>query len=269
VLYKRELFEEEYKQLFCKYPDCRVIEENDFHSDFIEIVNKVDTKYILFGVDDVVYFGSVDFEIIDESFNRFPKDIFGFSLRFGKEILEDDDVIADVEVAGHKVHRVDWKQGQTPNSRYPFELCATVYKTELVKKIIAGTMNSNPLAKRLFCPSSAFMRAMNKVVSVRSTLKRFGYFFSPNTLESWNCRWAQNHSELLPNYLYFQKICASAIQVNMVNTTTKNTFDGTAEHTVEALNEKYKQGYRMDIKFVAENRPKSTHTGIKHFRLMK
>ncbi len=84
VLYKRELFEEEYKQLFCKYPDCIVIEENDFHSDFLKIVNKVDTKYILFGVDDVVYFGSVDFEIIDETFNSFPEDTFGFSLRFGK-----------------------------------------------------------------------------------------------------------------------------------------------------------------------------------------
>lgn len=269
LLYKVELFEEEYKLLFQEYPGCVVIKESDFHSDLLKLLSQINTKYILFGVDDVVYFGSVDFEVIDESFNRFPKDIFGFSLRFGKEILEGDDVIADVEVAGHKVHRVDWKQGQTPNSRYPFELCATVYKTELVKKIIAGTMNSNPLAKRLFCPSSAFIRAMNKVVSVRSTLKRFGYFFSPNTLESWNCRWAQNNSELLPNYLYFQKICASAIQVNMVNTSTKNDFDSAAEHTVEALNERYKTGHRLDIDFVARNKPTATHCGVEFFKLTK
>jgi len=269
IIYKRELFEEEYQQLFSKYADCIVIKENDFHGDFLKLLSQINTKFILFGVDDVVYFDSVDFEIIDESFNRFPKDIFGFSLRFGKEILEDDDVIADVEVAGHKVHRVDWKQGQTPNSRYPFELCATVYKTELVKKIIAGTMNSNPLAKRLFCPSSAFMRAMNKVVSVRSTLKRFGYFFSPNTLESWNCRWAQNHSEQMPDYLYFQKICASAIQVNMVNTLTKDDFDSAAEYTVEALNERYKSGYRLDIDFVARNKPAATHCGVESFKLTK
>ena len=269
IIYKRELFEEEYQQLFSKYADCIVIKENDFHGDFLKLLSQINTKFILFGVDDVVYFDSVDFEIIDESFNRFPKDIFGFSLRFGKEILEDDDVIADVEVAGHKVHRVDWKQGQTPNSRYPFELCATVYKTELVKKIIAGTMNSNPLAKRLFCPSSAFMRAMNKVVSVRSTLKRFGYFFSPNTLESWNCRWAQNHSEQMPDYLYFKKICASAIQVNIVNTLTKYDFDSAAEYTVEALNERYKSGYRLDIDFVARNKPAATHCGVESFKLTK
>ena len=269
IIYKRELFEEEYQQLFSKYADCIVIKENDFHGDFLKLLSQINTKFILFGVDDVVYFDSVDFEIIDETFNSFPEDIFGFSLRFGKEILEGDDVITDVEVAGHKVHRVDWKQGQTPNSRYPFELCATVYKTELVKKIIDGTMNSNPLAKRLFCPSSAFKRAMNKVVSVRSTLKRFGYFFSPNTLESWVCRWCQNNSELLPNYLYFQKICASAIQVNMVNTSTKDDFDSAAEYTVEALNERYKTGYRLDIDFVAGNKPTATHCGVEFFKLTK
>jgi hypothetical protein len=269
IIYKRELFEEEYQQLFSKYADCIVIKENDFHGDFLKLLSQINTKFILFGVDDVVYFDSVDFEIIDETFNSFPEDTFGFSLRFSKEILEDDDVIADVEVAGHKVHRVDWKQGQTPNSRYPFELCATVYKTELVKKIIAGTMNSNPLAKRLFCPSSAFMRAMNKVVSVRSTLKQFGYFFSPNTLESWNCRWCQNHSDQLPGFLYFQKICASAIQVNMVNTSTRSKLDGSAKHTVEALNEKYKSGHRLDIDFVARNKPTATHCGVESFKLTK
>ena len=99
VLYKRELFEEEYKQLFCKYPDCRVIEENDFHSDFLEIVNKVDTKYILFGVDDVAYFDSVDFEVIDETFNRFPEDAFGFSLRFSKEGIESGNNLVSEAVA--------------------------------------------------------------------------------------------------------------------------------------------------------------------------
>ncbi len=178
-------------------------------------------------------------------------------------------MIPDVEVAGHKVHRVDWKQGQTPNSRYPFELCATVDKKELIKKIVVGTTTSMPRAQRLFCPSSAFMRAMNKVVSVRSTLKRFGYFFSPNTLESWNCRWAQNHSEQMPDYLYFQNHCASAMQVNMVNTSTNNESNGSVEHTVEVLAEKYKQGYRFDIDAIEKNKPTGAHCGQSYFKLIK
>jgi hypothetical protein len=55
----------------------------------------------------------------------------------------------------------------------------------------------------------------------------------------------------------------------MVNTTTKNTYDGTDEHTVEALNDKYKHGYRLDIDFVTDNRPTEPGCGQKYFKLMK
>ena len=270
VLYKRELFEEEYKKLFCKYPDCIVVEENDFHSDFLEIVNKVDTKYILFGVDDVAYFDSVDLGLIDETFDSYPDDIFGFSLRCGQNILESGkDEINDIAVRGQTIHRVNWVLGQTATTRYPFELCATIYRTPLIQEIISSTQNNNPIFKRLFTPGSLLIRVLGKVTSVRSILKFFGYFYSPNTVESWNCRWCQHNSGKLPNYLYFQKICASAIQVNMVNTSTKNDFDSDAEYTVEALNEKYKVGYRLDIDFVSDNKPTGTHCGVELFKLTR
>jgi len=73
----------------------------------------------------------------------------------------------------------------------------------------------------------------------------------------------------LPGFLYFQKLYASAIQVNMVNVTQRKTFGGSSEHTVEALAEKFKQGYRLDIDFVAQYRPVETHSDNKHFRLVK
>ncbi len=270
VLYKPELFKEEYKQLFSKYSNCIVIDEDDFHNDFLKIIDKVDTKFILFGIDDVVYFDSVSFEVIEQTFNLFSEDIFGFSLRFGKDFIEaGGDPTEEASVAGQTVYRIDWRKGRTPNGRYPFELCATVYRTSLVKKIINSTMNNNPLIKKLFAPSSILIRAMEKAVSTRSTLKSFGYFFNPNTLESWNCRWCQNHSDQLPGFLYFQKLCASAIQVNMVNVTQRKTFGGSSEHTVEALNEKYKNGYRLYIDSIAQNKPTSTHCGIEKFNLVK
>lgn len=59
VLYKLEFFKEEYRQLFSKYSNCTVMEENDFYSDFLKIIDQIDTKFILFGIDDVVYFDSV------------------------------------------------------------------------------------------------------------------------------------------------------------------------------------------------------------------
>ena len=71
----------------------------------------------------------------------------------------------------------------------------------------------------------------------------------------------------MPRLLYFQKLHASAIQVNMVNTSTNSPFNGSAEHTVEALNEKYKNGFRLDIDFVSKNRPVGINSGTEFFRL--
>jgi len=268
ILYKVELFEEQYEQLFGKYSNCIVIRENDFHSDFLKVINETDTKYILFGIDDVVYFDRVDFDVIDEAFSKYSEDIFGFSLRFSMENIKGSgDPLSEAVVAGQSVFSLNWTQGRTPTTRYPFELCATIYPTALVKRVINSVTRHGPLISKLFLPSSVLIRALGKVISTRSVLKSFGYFYSPNTLESWNCRWCQNNSNNLPHFSYFQRLCASAIQINMVNTTTKNAFEGTIEHSVEALNDKYKQGYRLDIDFVAENRPTGTHSGQERFKL--
>jgi hypothetical protein len=224
----------------------------------------------LFGIDDVVFFESVDFDVIDRAFADLGPDVFGFTLRFSPDSLKNDpDVITAFGIAGQQVYRLNWKEGQTPHTRYPFELCCTFYASALVKRIIHSSMNSNPLIRKLLLPASPLIRALDMVGRKRSTLKNFGYFFSPNTLESWPCRWCRNNQQQLPDYTLFQKLCGSAIQVNRVNTSTENLFDGTAEHTVEALNDKYKQGYRLDIDFVAANRPTEPGCGQKYFKLIK
>ncbi len=270
ILYKVELFEEEYQQLFSKYANCIVIKENDFHSDFLKLLSQINTKFILFGVDDVVYFDSVDFDVIDEAFAKYTEDIFGFTLRLSEEgIRKGNDPIGETVVVGQTVYSINWTQGRTPTTRYPFELCATIYLTAQVKEIINSVMNNNLLVRRLFLPDSALINVLKKIIPTRSIFKSFGYFYNPNTLESWNCRWCQNHPGQLPRFLYFQKQCASAIQVNTVNTSTDNITCGAAEHVVEALAEKYKQGYRLDIDFVAGNKPTGSHCGQRCFKLTK
>lgn len=268
ILYKGELFEQQYESLFRRFPACVVIRERDFHGDFLKILGQVGTKYILFGIDDVVYFDSVDVGVIEATFAACCEDILGFSLRLDPETVEKGgDPISETGVAGQAVYSLDWTQGRTPATRYPFELCATLYPTDLVKTIIGNVMNNNPLAKRLLAPGSALIKTMGKLISTRSVLKSFGYFYNPNTLESWTCRWCQHNAHRLPGRLYFQKRCASAVQVNMVNVTTRKTFDGHGEYGVVALNEKYKAGYRLDIDFVSQNKPSGTHGGPEHFRL--
>jgi hypothetical protein len=55
----------------------------------------------------------------------------------------------------------------------------------------------------------------------------------------------------------------------MVNTATANEHYGTEEHTVEALNEKYKQGYVLDIEHVVASRPTEPGGGRELFRLYR
>ena len=270
ILYKVELFENEYEQVFEEYPDCTIVREGDFHADFMEIIRQVDTKYIMFGIDDVVFFDSVDFSVIDNTFSEYADNIFGFTLRFVPESVKDDgDNLEEITVSGQKLYRLNWQKGRTPHTRYPFELCSTIYKSDLVRQILYGTMSSNTVARSLFLPGSILLNILGKVVSKRKILKSFGFFFSPNTLESWNCRWCQNHGDQLPVFTCFQKLCASAIQVNVVNTSTKGAFAGAGQYTVENLNSKYKEGYKLDIDFVVKQKPASLACGREYFRLIK
>lgn len=269
IIYKPELFEGEYEQCFRKYSNCIVIKENEFHRDLLRLLSQVNTKYILFGVDDVVFCDTVNFDVIEVCFAQFPDDIFGFSLRHCIEIVKNSDDVHEFNLCGQTVYRFNWKDGKSNLTSYPFDLCATVYPTEAVRKIVSNVMNHNLIIRKIFSPGSLLIKGLRGTRFARKILKSFGYFFSPNTLESWLCRWCQNNSEKIPNFLYFQKLCASVVQVNMVNTTTINTFDGTDEQTVEALNIKYKQGYRVDIDYISDNKPASLSCGREYFRLTK
>ena len=270
IVYKAERFDSQYERLFREFPGSSVIRESDFHTDVMGILNGTDSRYILFGVDDTVFFDSVSFEVIEETFAQHDEDIFGFTLRFSCDSLGDTgDEVEPVTAADESIYRLNWKNGHTAHTRYPFELGCTFYRTDLIRQILRDSMSSSHLAYKLLGPSSALMRVLSPLGRRRSTLKRFGFFFSPNTLESWPCRWCCTHPDALPSFTYFQKLCAVAIQVNMVNTSTANEHYGTAEHTVEALNEKYKQGYVLDIEHVAASKPTEPSAGREFFRLCR
>jgi hypothetical protein len=270
IIYKPELFSREYETVFGQYTSVKVIVESDFHSNCLNVIDSARTEYILFGIDDVVFFDGIDFELIEKTYKQAGDEVFGFSFRFSPESIKSgNDEIIPVKVNTETVFKLDWTKGQTPHTRYPFELCSTFYRTDLVKKILSRTMSSSSAARRFFSPDSAVVRSIPVSKWRRSLLKRFGFFFSPNTLESWPCRWCQRNADILPRFTYFQRICASAVQVNMVNTSTANTTDGTAEHTVETLNEKFRQGYRFDIDYIAQHKPSQPGCGKDYFRLVK
>ncbi len=270
IIYKVDLFDKQYSGIFKSSPGWNVIREKNFHSDFLSLLTRLDTKYILFGTDDVVYFDTVSFDVIDETFNKFPDNIFGFSLRLSPESFRTgNDKITEIEVAAQSVYKLNWKNGQSRNARYPFELNSTVYRTDLVKNIVAHVAKERPLLKKIFAKESMLVKGLSQVISMKHFLHSMNTFHDPNSLESCCYRWCKTNKSKVRSYLYFQKLCASAVQINRVNTSVANPFDGSLEHTVEALNEKYKQGYRFDIEAIERDKPEETHVGQRYFRLIK
>jgi len=270
VIYKVDMFDEQHSTVFERFPHVVVIRESNFHDDFISLLEQIRTKYILFGTDDVVYYDSVGFDTIDRTFERFSDDIFGFTLRLCPENLSpEDDKFSPLQVDGETIYRLSWKDAQTRNAKYPFELNSTIYRTSLVKEIVSRTGREWPMLKKLFPKDSAHVKLLKKVVSMKDFLIAIDTFRNPNTLETHCYKWCRRNKSKVPGYLYYQKLCASAIQVNTVNTELDNPIDSPVNLTVEALNEQYKQGYRFDIEAIEKNKLKTTHVGQEHFRLVK
>lgn len=268
ILYKVDLFDEQYSELFEQFSDCIVIREKNFHDDFMSLFERIDTKYILFGTDDVVYYDSVDFAVVDKIYDKFPEDVFGFSLRLDPTSLSiESEQISEMEINGQNIRKVNWKKAKSRNAKYPFELNSTVYTTALVKEILCYVGRERPLLKKIFPKESLCVNFLRHILPMKNFLASLETFHDPNTLEGYCYRWCKMHKSRFPSYLYFQKPCASAVQVNRVNTSIDNPVNGSNEHTVEVLNEKYKQGYSLDIDFLRSHKPVTTHVGSNYFRL--
>jgi hypothetical protein len=271
ILYKEGLFSEQYAGLFREYADCVVVRERDFHADFLRLLGDVDTRYVLFGTDDVVYFDFVDVRLIDETLDKAGDRALGFSLRLSPDSLRQagDEVESLPLEGGDSISRLNWKRGRSPEAKYPFEINSTVYRTSLVRQIVAHVARERRLLKRVFPMASARVRFLKRLISMKDFLVSLETFRNPNTLEGYCHRWCKNHKRGLPSYLYFQKLCACAIQINRVNTVVDNPVDGSDAYGVETLNEQYRRGYRFDVAAIEENRPQTTHVGQKHFRVVK
>jgi len=270
IVYKADRFGEQYAELFHRFSRCFVIKEQDFYRDFMNLIEQIDTKYILFGTDDVVYYDSVNFAVIDETFSKFTKEIFGFSLKLHPQSLRmENEIIVETVINGENIYYVNWKNAKSRNAKYPFELDSTLYRTTLVREIITHIAAERPVLKKVFQEGSLQVKILSHIISMKNFLASMETFHCPNTLEGYGYRWCKTHKSKMPEFLYFQKLCASAIQVNIVNTSVNNPTDGSSEHTIEALNEKYKQGFRFDIEAIERNRPKATHVGREYFRFVK
>lgn len=268
ILYKEELFSDQYKEVFSKFDNCVVIRESSFNYDFLKLLTEIKTEYINFGTDDVVYFDSVNLDIVEEIFKEYKKQIFGFSLRMNPETIQEKN-INKYKVKNQDIYSVNWKKTKDNTAKYPFELNGTIYKTNLVKEIISNIDNDKVFLKKVFTKDSLRVKILSNIFKMKNFLALLQTFHNPNNLEGHCYRWVKTHKNRYPDLVFFQNLCSSAIQVNIVNTAIDNPIDGGKEFTIESLNSKFKQGYRIDVDFLIQNKPNHTHIGKEYFRLKK
>ena len=269
VLYKKDLFASEYEQVFAAFPQCHVIVEKDFHDDFLVALSEIDSEYMMFATDDVVYFDSVDFSAVEQTFARY-EDIFGFTLKFGTQYFEDGcDRIAEEAIDGQRVYKVNWATARDVAANYPWELNSTVYRTSFVRDFLRPFSQEKRVLKRIFAPDSLALKLAGLITSRKRILYAVSTFRDPNSLEGLGWRRCRGHKSRLPASLYFQRMCATTLQVNRVNTVVANPVYGGEEHSVETLNEKFRQGYRLDTAYLEANKPTGVRMGQEHFRLRK
>ncbi|MBN1817506.1 MAG: hypothetical protein JW828_09095 [Sedimentisphaerales bacterium] len=269
IIYKEDLFTHEYAQVFALFPSCRIVREQDFHRDFMQIFEQIESDYVVFATDDVVYFDAVDFDVIEAAFAE-CRDIFGFTLKFGPEYFADGkEPVAPAEFSGQKVYKVNWKKARDAPSKYPFELNSTIYPTSFVRMLLRHIGRDRPALQKVFAEGTIPYRLARMFCSRKRLFHAFRTFHNPNHLEGYGYRWCRSHKRRLPEYLYFQKICATTLQVNRVNTVIDNPVYGTDEHTVETLNAKFQQGYRLDLAHLQHNKPSYCRVGKEYFGLVK
>lgn len=267
ILYKKDMFDEQYKQLFDEYPDAEIIQEKDFYSDFCGLIKKNGTEYISFGTDDVVYYDGVEWSFILQTFEAYANDIFGFSLRFSPETLSKEDKYDLLQAETGNLYRINWKKAHSANAKYPFELNSTIYKTSLIKQIVDNVSKRHPFLAKIFRAKTGITGILDKFISMKHILIAIHSFKNPNDLES-NChRYCKRNKSKLPDNIYFKTLCASAIQINTVNPVIKNQINPQQGFDIYSLNKKYIEGYRLDIDWLKNSKLASTHLNEQHFRL--
>lgn len=167
-----------------------------------------DHKYILFGCDDVVFVDELHLDTAQEFLDE-HNDVLGFSFRLGTNTKPK---IPGMTVANNIV-AWDWRH-KPSHWGYPFELMATIYRTEDFIRIFSERKHA---------------------------------FKTPNCLESFGNHWMFANPNFRRHMACFRGISrAYAQDVNRVQDVFQNRIQGTDGHTAEKLIERYNTGNRID-----------------------
>lgn len=219
-----------YDKVKKSFPQVNWIEEVSFENQVKEWINLNEDDLVMFGCDDVLFKSNFKVEEI-ATFLKENDDIFGFSIRLGKNILG---FPSDAERRG-KFYAWKWVAEVPDNFHYPWELDCTIYRTSDVKEILNK------------CP-----------IKIKN----------PNYLEEFVELAPEKYirKEKMACYNCLGK--AIVITVNRVQDTHCNAYDDQLPTDPETLGYLYNEkDYRLDVKAISNLKNNIVHVDSKYFIL--
>lgn len=220
-----------YEKVIKQFQEVNWILETNFYNQILEWLEKCTDEYIMFGCDDVVFKDFFEFNRAEELLKE-NEEVFGFSLRLGKNLSEFPCNIKKSKNCA--IWR--WNEKRRGNFYYPWELDCTIYRKKDVIRILSG----------------------------QSGIK------NPNYLEDYVALQPQKYIKRQYLACFCENSKAIVITVNRVQNTHCNAVDDTLSTDPETLSYLYNsQDYRLDINKIAKKKNIAVHVGSKYFILNK
>lgn len=218
-----------------------IVASASFDSALRWIIKSLVRDHVLFGCDDVIWFRGADLESATRLLQANPS-LIGVSLRLGHNICWAPRTIpsegwTDSDRESRAESYAVWKWTQAPGHwGYPFELMASVYRTSLVRRILASETDGWRI---------------------------------PNQLESQGVQWCRRNMGATQPLMAMANgySAAAAIDCNRVQSAYLNTFHGGPEVSAANLLEAYRHGRRLDWRSYTDITPPDCFIGSMGLRL--
>lgn len=219
----------DYHKVIGAFPDVHWIQEQDFHSDLIGLIDDSE-DYIMFGCDDVVFTGAFSLHFAKTILIE-NDDIFGFSFRLGDNIQPQPQSLFE----GRGYRKWHWPDAKERHYSYPWELDCTMYRKSDVQKML---------------------------------LAYGDHIQSPNYLEGNLAAHAKKYIARPHLACLNEKSKAIVITVNAVQDTHPNGFDDQKPTDIYSLEHLYnKKNNKLDIQAISEIKNHQIHVGSEYFVL--
>ena len=226
---------------------CKFVKQANFLQDVKNIINDSRAEYIGFMVDDLIFYGSFSWDVI-EDFMESKKDVDAFTLRLGKNIKRG--TAPDFKDAGNGIVTWDTARNQGKYWNYFWEVSSSIYRKALVMKYIS---RCRPEKERFPNPFEAhFYTSMptTRCDGIVRLVNSIRFFFNKKSAR----------------VACFEKSKCFTQGVNLV-------ADIDAErkefHSIEELHDKMLEGYIADYLSLKDVETENPQPGPAFFKLVK